>query len=309
MSKLRRAYLLPLIILLTALSATGQVIYRVQSNPGQMLSGQMVLVPGGTFVLPGTSEPTSIEPFLMGAQEVTQREYHFVMGEDPSYYSCPDKSCLPINEGLGYYRSNTYCRPVESISWYDAITYCNKRSLMEGLRPVYTIDGDRVTRDDTADGYRLPTEAEWMWAAMETDPKKAKADFSGGMDVVPALYAWYRVNAYADWNPLYNPASIVSDPTYGTKGVGQKRPNRLGIYDMSGNVWEWCEDWFGERTPKYAGPDKGVYKVAKGGSFHSPALALRLDYRRKQLPRYPSRLVGLRVVRSIRPDETTDTAR
>lgn len=300
-----RAGLLLLSILLGSLSLEGQ-IYRVVSDPGTSLSGEMVPVKGGSFVLPGTDRPTVVEPFLIGAQEVTQREYAFIMGENPSYYCSPDRSCLHINEGKGYYREGTYRRPVESITWLDAVTYCNKRSLHEGLTPAYTIIGDQVTRDEKSDGYRLPTEAEWMWAAMETDPRQVRASFSGGLDLVAPAYAWYRINAYVDWNPLYNPATLISDPEYGTRGVGLKRPNKLGIYDMSGNVWEWCEDWYGERTARYGGPEQGVYRVAKGGSFHSPALALHLDYRRKELPEMPSRLIGLRVVRSLRPDPTSE---
>lgn len=302
---LRAGLLLLSLLLLATLSSEGQV-YRVVSDPGTSLSGEMVPVRGGSFVLPGTNRPTVVEPFLIGTHEVTQWEYHFIMGTNPSYYRCPDRSCLQINEGKGYYRSNTYRRPVESITWLDAVTYCNQRSLHEGLTPAYIIEGDSVTRDPQSDGYRLPTEAEWMWAAMETEPRQATATFSGGLDVVPALYAWYRVNAYTDWNPFYNPARTISQPVYGTRGVGLKRPNKLGIYDMSGNVWEWCEDWYGERTPRYGGPERGVYRVAKGGSFHSPVHALSLDYRRKELPEMPSRLIGLRVVRSLLPDDTRE---
>lgn len=262
---------------------------------------EMVPVPGGAFVLPGTDRETVVEPFLMGACEVTQEEYRALMGDNPSYFSSPDKSRLPLHHGKGYYRSNPTHRPVESISWYDALAYCNRLSLRERLAPVYILAGDSVRRDPTADGYRLPTEAEWMWAAMEADPEQARAAVSGGRGLMPALFAWYRLNAYTEWNPLYNPAELFPRPSYGTKAVRQKRPNSLGLYDMSGNVWEWCEDRYGTRTADYGGPAKGVYRVAKGGSFHSPALALRLDYRRKELPRLSSPLIGMRVVRSLRP--------
>lgn len=297
---LTRTFLL-LLLSLVALTATGQS-YRVVSDPTGGMIGTMVPVPGGSFVLPGTDRPTVVKPFLIGAYEVTQREYDFIMDDNPSYFTSPDKSCLPYYHGQGIYRSNTYKRPVESITWYEALEYCNRLSLHDHLTPVYTFTPDGVTKDDSADGYRLPTEAEWMWAAMAADAGQMERKFSGERNIA-ADYAWYRNNGYTDRNLLYNAVDLIAQPDYGTKPVGTRRPNPLGIYDMSGNVWEWCEDWYGHRTSLYDGPSTGTYKVAKGGSFHSPLSALRLDYRRKQLPDWPSRLIGLRVVRSLTEEE------
>lgn len=301
--RFRALRLLLILPLLLPLTAEGQY-YRVVSDPGGGLIGAMVTVPGGSFRAEGCDSVTVVEPFLIGAYEVTQREYSFLIGTNPSYFANPDRSALPSNDGRGLPRSNTYRRPVESVTWYDAVRYCNRLSRHEALTPVYSLSDSMVMRDMSADGYRLPTEAEWMWAAMEADSNRVAAPCSGGRGLMVGTYAWYRINAYSGWNPLYNPSRLIRQPDYGTKPVGTREPNALGLYDMSGNVWEWCEDWYGERSGSDVGLSNGVYKVAKGGSFHAPASALKIDHRRKQLPEHAGRHVGLRVVRSLHQSGT-----
>jgi formylglycine-generating enzyme required for sulfatase activity len=148
-------------------------------------------------------------------------------------------------------------RPVINVSWFDAVRYCNWLSEQTGLSKVYTIEGKTVTADWHADGYRLPTEAEWEFAARGGNLSKGyRYAGSDNLDEV----GWYSKNSNRQTHP-----------------VGQKKPNEFGLYDMSGNVWEWCWDWYGEayytdcheegivRDP--LGSDNGKYRVLRGGSW------------------------------------------
>ena len=222
------------------------------------------------------------------------------MGSNPSYFTSPDQSRFNGNGLQGVTRSDAGQRPVESVTWMDAVHYCNKLSEKDGLTPVYTIPGDtpeRVSRDPNANGYRLPTEAEWIWISTAASGKNNEnfALRAGALFIVIGNYAWYRDNAMLNmvWEAFVN-------PEYGTKPVGGKKPNEEGIYDMSGNVWEWVEDWYGDRTyERDNGPTTGTYKVLKGGSFHSDKKFLNVDYRKKHLPDRTNKLIGFRVVRNV----------
>ncbi|HOJ65300.1 MAG TPA: SUMF1/EgtB/PvdO family nonheme iron enzyme [Spirochaetota bacterium] len=218
----------------------------------------------------------SVEGFYISKYEVTQKEWVEVMGTNPSSHSND-----PEWEKL----------PVDKISWYDAIEYCNKRSIKEGLTPVYEInkevkDPDNISKYDDkkylikinpdANGYRLPTEIEWEYAA--TGGKYGQFDcFSGSNE--PELVAVY--------NSMFENNNRI-------KPVGSKKSNELGIYDMCGNVAEWCWDWYVD-----AKGNKNGYKVVRGGSYESNlteiAICYRGDYRS---PIYSFKGVGLRLVRS-----------
>jgi len=181
-------------------------------------------------------------------------------------------------------------RPVEYVSWYDAVKFCNALSLKEGLLPAYKIDGTKVEWDKTANGYRLPTEAEWEYAARGgtlgaiTDSPLSKAPYAGS-DNSAASVGWYETN---------------SSKT--TKPVAQKAPNALGLYDMSGNVWEWCWDWYGA-YPKdeVLNPDgaenQSGQKVLRGGSWFTPEKLLRTTYRYWNVPTFKVNSVGFRIAR------------
>jgi len=169
-------------------------------------------------------------------------------------------------------------RPVESLSWYEAIIFCNKLSIREGLSPVYSIRGNAdsaswgtppkgdddslwafVSADWGADGYRLPTEMEWRWAA-----RSAKSANPKETTDAPADFGWYDANTK-------NLGESGKD--YGTHPVGAKKANALGIYDMFGNVWEWCWDWapltgyrMGDQVD-YHGQETGRYRCLRGGSW------------------------------------------
>ncbi|MHC6201932.1 formylglycine-generating enzyme family protein [Breznakiellaceae bacterium SP9] len=233
----------------------------------------MVLVPAGTFSMGSTNgesdeqpvhQVSISKPFLMGKYPVTQKEWIAVMGSNP-----------------GYWKGDTLA--VEDLSWFDAVEYCNKRSQKEGLTPVYSGSGDTITCSFNANGYRLPTEAEWEWAAKGGGKDFIVTEYSGSNHA--GTVAWYRDNSGGR-----------------THEVGTKAPNSLGLYDMSGNVWEWCWDWFGDYSSADQtdplGAASGSDRVLRGGSWRNHAANLRSANRYSTAPvgRYAN--VGFRVVRS-----------
>lgn len=258
--------------------------------------------------LRSTPEGIKIQNLYVAKHPITQAEYQKVMGSKPSYFSDPDQSRFAGNNFKGVLRANAGERPVESVTWMDAIHFCNQLSEKDGLTPVYTITGDtpeQVTRDPNANGYRLPTEAEWIWIATAAsganDTNIAQKSNIGS--VLFGNFAWFRDNAMLGAQTNLNPKvwQAFTNPEYGTKPVGGKKPNELGIYDMSGNVWEWVEDWYGERTyERDNGPASGTYKVLKGGSFHARKEFLKVDYRKKHLPDRTNKLIGFRIVRNVK---------
>lgn len=174
--------------------------------------------------------------------------------------------------------------PVVCISWLDMIEFCNWISLRDGLTPVYTIKWERVTVDWEANGYRLPTEAEWEFAAIGGTRSQGYR-FSGSDFWVET--AWFMDK---------------DNPGFKTRVVGLKLPNELGIYDMSGNVWEMCWDLkggdpaevFEPVDPK--GSTSGVFRIARGGSWRNPAV--RVTHRWWKNPMESFQSVGFRLVRN-----------
>jgi formylglycine-generating enzyme required for sulfatase activity len=212
----------------------------------------------------------TISGFYMGKYEVTQKEWTEVMGTNPSNFK---------GDNL----------PVEMISWYEAVEYCNKRSIKEGLPVAYRGSGDVITCDFTAGGYRLPTETEWEYAcrAGTTTP------FNTGNNITTE-------QANYDGNYPYNGHA---KGTYRERAmrVGSFAPNSWGLYDMHGNVWEWCWDWFGDyRTAAWIDPmgaSSGSYRVLRGGSWLIDGQRLRSACRSNNTPSNRYSDLGFRLVR------------
>ncbi|ADV48651.1 Sulphatase-modifying factor protein [Cellulophaga algicola DSM 14237] len=184
--------------------------------------------------------------FYMGKFEVTQKEWNEIMPINPSN---------TIGDNL----------PVEMVTWYECITYCNKRSNKEGLLPYYAIDTTKDTLDGDirinkkANGYRLPTEVEWEYAAGGGQLSKSFT-FSGSNEINSVAWTWKDTGdtiLSGNWNYRSMQRNHCS-----TKPVGLKKPNELGFYDMTGNVMEWCEEW---HVTEHI--SKGTYRTQRGGGW------------------------------------------
>jgi formylglycine-generating enzyme len=195
------------------------------------------------------SWPVALEPYELAAFPITQAQYERVTGRRPS---------TAQGDRL----------PVEGVSWLDAVRFCNALSEREGLAPAYRIgdtEVDGVGWDATADGYRLPTEAEWEHGC--------RAGCAGARYGALDEIAWYRGNSQGRIHE-----------------VGGKQPNAWGLHDMLGNVWEWCWDVYDAEV-------YGTYRVLRGGGWFDEHWSCRASVRRGSHPTFQIDDVGLRIAR------------
>jgi len=244
-----------------------------------------IYIEGGSFNR--RSIAVTISSFYLQEYEVSQAEYQSIMGSNPSHF----------------YGNPNY--PVEKVSWFNAIEYCNRRSIREGLTPCYYYSSyganpnswpsgwewdasasnyPQVSCSWTADGYRLPTEAEWEYAAR------------GGKHT-------HNYN-YSGSNSIGNVAWYFNNSNNSTHNVGTKQANELGLYDMSGNVWEWCWDVTGD-YPSNAqlnphGADNGIVRIHRGGAWDSPDIHCSVSKRDDCEATVRGNVLGFRIARKSR---------
>lgn len=260
-----------------------RVTAAVKNN--EIFDNEMVLIPAGTFQMGNTGKysgavyekpvhkVTISRDFLISKYEITQAQYEKVMGANPSEF-----------KGANL--------PVEQVSWYNAVEFCNKLSDMQGMDKCYIINGTIVQCDWEANGYRLPTEAEWEYACKAgttTDYYSGSLTYAGcgPKDASLDQIGWYCVN-----------------PDTKSHEIGLKAPNNFGLYDMSGNVFEWCWDMSMDITTVYSsaevtdpkGATSGDYRISRGGGWASNASDCRSSYRHPRYPSYRNNFIGFRVV-------------
>lgn len=215
---------------------------------------EMVIIPAGRFEM-GNAKGASneapahevwVDSFLMDRYEVSQKQYTKLVGANPSSFKDPN-------------------RPVDTVTWTDAVLYCNLRSQAEGLESCYEKEDEAWHCNFKANGYRLPTEAEWEYACRAGTEKEY---YFGSDPRALKKHAWFANNSSKK-----------------THVVGQKEPNQWGFYDMYGNVAEWCNDVYSENYYKMSpskdprGPEQGEIKVLRGGGWQDRAGSLRSSWR------------------------------
>ena len=253
----------------------------------------LVHIPGGTFIMGSpetenwrgsdeTPHEVRVSDFYLSPCEVTQSEYESLTGENPGAFRGADL-------------------PVESVAWLDAIRYCNARSEAVGLSPAYEIGEDSVIWNRSADGYRLPTEAEWEYACRAG----TVTPFNNEKSVSPDEANYYGHYPYEIEENYFNQSVLTTRPgeyRQTTVNVGSFAPNAFGLYDMHGNVNEWCWDCYGDydvsAVSNPVGPDSGTRRVYRGGGWNDFAKNLRSAYRAAGPADMVSYNLGFRLARN-----------
>ncbi len=272
---MKRQILLPFIYVMAILLA----------SPA-LAENNLILIQGGIFNMGSptdeverskdeTLHQVTLQSFYIGIREVTRGEYRHVMGSIPQAAGQADDSL-----------------PVTDISWYEAVAFCNALSVQEGLIPAYTISdsGHTVAWNKKANGYRLPTEAEWEYACRAG----TETPFSTGNNITADEANYYGTYPYNNGiGGRYRERPIPA---------GSFAPNPWGLYDMHGNVWEWCWDWYGAYvqapTANPTGPSSGTYRIYRGGGWNDFGRNLRSAYRAACPPENGTFNLGFRLARN-----------
>jgi len=271
--------------LLAGCASNGGQVERpvVVADEFVQIEGGFIWVEGGTFQMGNAAgghrnneapvRSVTVSGFHMGIYPVMQGEWYDLTGETPS-------QATGDREAGGSSWRNL---PVENVNWFEAVAFANAMSARAGLTPAYTIDGTIVTWDRTANGYRLPTEAEWEFAARGGTVCQQNFLFPGSNNA--AEVGWFGETSGGMTHP-----------------VGSKLPNALGLYDMAGNVYEWIWDWYApypniaETNP--AGPAEGTGRVRRGGCRNCSEEYAISTFRHTFNPENRTGGIGLRLVRS-----------
>ena len=317
-----------LLKLLGGMILTVFICSAVYSDNNNSTNSEMVLVPGGTFqmgnIFSGGNEDelpvheVTLDSFYIGKNEVTVGEFGKFVNATGYKTTAETDGGADVFDGTRMVHDSSACwrkvnfkqnndHPVIFISWYDAVAYCNWLSTREGLEPCYSREGDNIACNFEADGYRLPTEAEYEYAAR-----------CGGRDY---KYAWGNGEPYIndikaanilDETALREWGGGADDCWHGyddkfdyTSPVGTFAPSEQGLYDMSGNVFEWCWDRYAASYYRNSpienprGPDRGEMRSYRDAGYDSPPDNCRAAGRGKAKPGDRFHDVGFRLVRAV----------
>lgn len=277
---MKRYFVSTLIVCLTLSLSFAQKSKSAVVKRAPIDTSKFVLVEGGTYKM-GSDKP--VEPHEAPVHEVTVKSFYLAKTEVT--FEELDKFCNETkrdtsNSGL-WGRSK---QAAMNLTWLDAVAYCNWLSEKEKLSKCYLINGTEVKYLDTSKGYRLPTEAEWEFAARGGN--KSKGNFFAGSDVINEV-AWFKGNS--------NDSPHL---------VAQKKPNELGLFDMTGNMWEWVWDWYAGdyyKTSPNANPtgaETGNYRIMRGGAFYNDGTYANVYTRQNASPNFKQNSVGFRVART-----------
>lgn len=295
--------------------ATFLFFYTMPCLLPAQVKDSFILVPGGNYLMgdvfgDGSKDEVpvhqvEVHDFYLSPYELTTGEYlRFAEATKSNYPAWLEAgSAYHFRHGArDYYRASGTAltdpdHPIVGITWKNAVAYCNWLSMQRGLTPVYAVSGDTFVRDTSANGYRLPTEAEWEYAARE---RGKTCRFGTGKDKAGVADINVDVRAIFERPYMTSGESLLR-----TLPVRSLKPNALGLYHMSGNVWEWCQDWYAvdyytkpTRQAGPTGPDTGTHKVLRGGSWYFDGYHARCSNRHHARAEQHFHAAGVRLARN-----------